>query len=438
MNRSLIIILVAGLLVRLFLFFYFLNEPNFFWDDDSNTYIYTAENMLAGNGFSWDTHPPYRPDAFRTPGYPIFLLLHIVLFGNYYVALITQLLLGLGIAFFIFLLAKEYGSPKTGYWAAAVFLAMPFSIMVNLRFLTQSLFAFTLIMAVWFWLKFLKSGGMKNLLITAILLPILALIRPIAQFIYLPFILSFIYSNLINGNLKVKNVFRVGVVVGAIFFLGIFPWLYRNYVVFGHFSISSIVPSQMYFYDAPDVYAYNHGISKGEAANILVRRAEKDFGAKMGEFSSLFSSGAYLKEKALEIMFEHPSSLFIVRGTQFFKFFIRDGTHYWSEKTLPLPQVSIEFIKSMTPLLFFVVLERFFLFLLFLGTVVTAISSFRNTDKGKKVVVGLLTLVILYFASLSGTMSSAGLRYPIEALFILTGLTGLSKLSKYVQYCRHN
>src|SRR3989338_7862790 len=229
----------------------------------------------------------------------------------------VTMLLGLGIAFFIFLLAKEYGSPKTGYWAAAVFLAMPFSIMVNLRFLTQSLFAFTLIMAVWFWLKFLKSGGMKNLLITAILLPILALIRPIAQFIYLPFILSFIYSNLINGNLKVKNVFRVGVVVGAIFFLGIFPWLYRNYFFFFHFSISSIVPSQMYFYDAPDVYAYNHGISKGEAANILVRRAEKDFGAKMGEFSSLFSSGAYLKEKALEIMFEHPSSLFIVRGTQF-------------------------------------------------------------------------------------------------------------------------
>src|SRR3989338_7862789 len=86
MNRSLIIILVAGLLVRLFLFFYFLDEPAFFWDDDSNTYIYTAENMLAGNGFSWDTHPPYIPDAFRTPGYPIFLLLHIVLFGSYYVA----------------------------------------------------------------------------------------------------------------------------------------------------------------------------------------------------------------------------------------------------------------------------------------------------------------------------------------------------------------
>ena len=158
----------------------------------------------------------------------------------------------------------------------------------------------------------------------------------------------------------------------------------------------------------------------------------------MGEFSSLFSSGAYLKEKALEIMFEHPSSLLIVRGTQFLKFFIRDGIHYWSEKALSPPQISIEFIKSMTPLLFFVILERFFLFLLFLGTVVTAISSFRNTDKGKKVVVGLLTLVILYFASLSGTMSSAGLRYPIEALFILTGLTGLSKLSKYVQYCRHN
>lgn len=438
MNRSVVIILGTGLLVRLFLFLYFLNEPNFFWDDDSNTYVYTAENMLLGNGFSWDTHSPYRPDAFRTPGYPVFLLLHRILFGSYHIALITQSLLGLGIAFFVFLLAKEYWNQKMGYWAAAIFLAMPFSVMVNLRFLTQSVFAFILITAVWFWLKFLKNNEGKYLLVTALLLPLLALIRPIAQFIYLPFIISFIYSRWIYGKVSARHVLRVGLILGIIFFVGILPWLYRNYSVFGYFSLSSIVPSQMYFYDAPAVYARNYGTSNGEAANILVKRAEEYFGAKMGEFSALFSSGAYLKERALEVMFEHPSSLLIVRGTQFFEFFIRDGTHYWSEQTLPLPQISIEFVKSMTPLLFFVILERFFLLLLFLGMVIIAVSSFWDTDKERRMTIGFLVLVVLYFAALSGTMSSAGLRYPVEALFILTGLIGLSKLSKHVQYRRHN
>lgn len=424
-NKTLFVILAIGLVARLSLFFYFLDTPRFFWDDDSSSYINNAENTLLGNGFSRVDEPPYKPDAFRTPGYPIFLLLHKVIFGSYYSALITQSMLVVGIAWIIFLLAKDYGSAKIGYWAAATFLAMPFSIQVSLKFLTQSFFAFVLMLSVWFWLKFLKNNEDKYLLITALLLPLLALIRPIAQFIYLPFLLSFIYANWIHGKLKIKNLLKVGLILGVIFFVGILPWLYRNYATFGHFSLSSIIPSQMYFFDAPAVYAYNHGISNGEAASILAERAEEDFGADMGKFSALFSSGTYLKEKALDIMFESPSSLVIVRATQLFKFFIRDGIHYWFDTPLPSPQMSLSFIKSITLMLALVILERCSLFILFLGMVITAISSFWEKDKYKKSMIGFLILVIFYFAGLSGIMSSAGLRYPVEAIFILTGFIGL-------------
>lgn len=426
-NKTLFVILAVGLVVRLFLFFYFLDTPRFFWDDDSSSYLNTAENTLSVNGFSRVNEPPYEPDAFRTPGYPIFLLLHKVIFGSYYSVLITQSILAVGIAWMIFLLAKDYGSAKIGYWAAAIFLAMPFSIQVSLKFLTQSFFAFVLMLSVWFWIKFLKNNQGKYLLITALSLPLLALIRPIAQFIYLPFLLSFIYANWIHGKLKIKELLKVGLILGVIFFVGILPWLYRNYATFGHFSLSSIIPSQMYFFDAPAVYAYNHGIPNGEAASILAKRAEEDFGADMGKFSALFSSGTYLKEKALDIMFESPSSLVIVRATQLFKFFIRDGIHYWFDTPLPSPQMSLSFIKSITLMLALVILERCSLFILFLGMVITAISSFWEKDKHKKSMIGFLVLVIFYFAALSGIMSSAGLRYPVEAIFILTGMIGLRK-----------
>ena len=224
--------------------------------------------------------------------------------------------------------------------------------------------------------------------------------------------------------------------MGVIFFAGVLPWIYRNYSTFGYFSISSIIPSQMYFYDSPAVYAYNHDISYSEAATIISKKAEEHFGAEQGEFSALFSSGAYLKEKALDIMFERPSSLFIVRGIQFFKFFIRDGIHYWFEGSLPLPRVSIGLIKSVTPLLFLVVLERAILFLLFLGMSATAVLSFWDTDKERRSIIGFLVLIILYFAALSGIMSSAGLRFPVEALFILTGLLGIVKVgNKILNLC---
>ncbi|MDO8496744.1 MAG: glycosyltransferase family 39 protein [bacterium] len=424
-NKILFIILLVGLMVRLFLFFYFLDTPRFFWDDDSSSYINNAENILLGNGFSRVDEPPYEPDAFRTPGYPTLLLLHKVVLGSYYAVLITQSLLVILIALMIFLLARDYGNTRTGYWTAFIFLAMPFSIQVSLKFLTQSFFAFALMLSVWFWLKFLKNGYNKHLILTALILPLLALIRPIAQFIYLPFFISFIYSAWIYGRITLKSVLKTGLILGIIFFVGILPWLYRNYTTFGYFSLSSIIPSQMYFYDAPAVYAYNHGISNREAADILSKEAEEHFGAEQGEFSALFSSGKYLKEQALGIMFEHPSSLLIVRGVQFFKFFIRDGIHYWFDTPLPSPKISLDFIKSITPMLVLVMLERFILLILFLGMITTAISSFWCVDKYKKSMIGLLILIIFYFAALSGIMSSAGLRYPVEAIFILTGFIGL-------------
>lgn len=436
-NKTLFIILVTGLVVRLLLFFYFLDTPRFFWDDDTTSYLYTAENIRLGNGFTWNTEPPYTPDAFRTPGYPVLLLLTRVVFGSYEAALIVQSLMVIAVALIVYLLAKELGHKMVGYWTVATFLAMPFSIQVSLKFLTQSFFAFVLMLSVWFWIKFLKNNEGKYLLITALLLPLLALIRPIAQFIYLPFLLSFIYASWIHGKLKIKELLKVGLTLGIIFFVGILPWLYRNYATFGHFSLSSIIPSQMYFFDAPAVYAYNHGISNGEAASILAKRAEEDFGANMGEFSALFSSRAYLKEKALDVMFESPSSLLIVRTTQFFKFFIRDGIHYWFNTSLPSLQISLDFIKSITPMLFLVILERFFLFILFLGMVIATISSLWEKDKDKKSMIGFLILVIFYFAALSGIMSSAGLRYPVEAIFILTGFIGLGKVRDKLFNLKH-
>src|SRR3989344_9361057 len=89
-NKLLFIILAGGLVLRLFLFFYFLDTPRFFWDDDSSSYINNAENTLLGNGFSRVNEPPYELDAFRTPGYPTFLLLHKIVFSDYRSALVTQ------------------------------------------------------------------------------------------------------------------------------------------------------------------------------------------------------------------------------------------------------------------------------------------------------------------------------------------------------------
>ena len=228
-KKTIAIILSLGLIVRIALFFYLLDKPRAFIDDDSSTYLQSAENLRLGRGFSWEESPPYHPDAFRTPGYPVFLLLHRVVFGTYNSALITQSFLAVAIALIIFLLAREYGKIRIGYAAAAVFLAMPFSLNVSLKFLTQTFFTFALMLAVFYWIRFLKTNAFKYFITAAILLPLAAYIRPIAQYIYIPFMLSLIYAKWAAGSkIDFKDILKKSGLILAIFLLVLAPWLYRN------------------------------------------------------------------------------------------------------------------------------------------------------------------------------------------------------------------
>ncbi|MBI2053857.1 MAG: hypothetical protein HYT36_00785 [Candidatus Staskawiczbacteria bacterium] len=55
-KKTIYIILLVGLLARLFLFFNFLDSPAFFYDDDSFDYVQLAENLRVNRIFSWDIH----------------------------------------------------------------------------------------------------------------------------------------------------------------------------------------------------------------------------------------------------------------------------------------------------------------------------------------------------------------------------------------------
>lgn len=444
-KKTIVIILGLGLIVRIALFFYLLDKPRAFIDDDSSTYLQSAENMRLGHGFSWDSPPTYKPDAFRTPGYPLFLLFHRVVFGTYNSALITQSFLAVAIAFIIFLLAREYGKVKIGYMAAAIFLAMPFSLNVTLKFLTQTFFTFLLMLAVFYWIRFLKTNIWKYFLFTVVLLPIAALIRPIAQYIFIPFIISFVYAKWVLGpKINFKDVLIKSGLILVIFFLVLSPWLYRNYKTFGYFTLSSITALQLYVYDAPAVYAFNHHISYVEAHDILAQRAQSHFGMSQDQFAPLLSSGPYLQKKALEVMFESPAGLIAVRSSLFFKFFVRDGIRYWFNDFAPNVKTAIGLgdiknillFRNVSPLAYVLILERLSLLILFMGMLFAIFKSFYQ-KKQKRIMIFSFALVIFYFAALTGIMASAGLRYPVEALFILTGVIGIGEIKKvYVQYRR--
>lgn len=423
LNKILILIIVFGVVIRLLLFFHFLDTPNFFYDDDSAGYIQIAENVRLGHGFSLDSVPPFGPDPFRTPAYPLFLLFHRITLGSYYPALLTQILMVAAIAYMVYLIARDFlGRPVVGLISAALFLAAPFSIMVTLRFLTQTLFTFFLMLAVLFWLKYLKTAKMNYFVWAMIFLPICALVRPIAFLIVIPFFMSLITYKMLTKDIRFEWKKIALLFVGAvIIFVGILsPWLTRNYRVFGSFSLSTITNFQLYFYDLPYIYAHNKGIAVGDASKIL----EQDFHNLTGQttthvYTQQFSYSKLIKQRLFYYLAQMPGAAVITRVELMFKFFVRDGIRYW-----------LHFYDQELGgwALVSVIVEKSILFIIFLSMIISVFHGFMSRNKEEILYINVLFWVLLYFAFLTGVMASAGLRFPVEAIFILTGVAGINQV----------
>ena len=91
------------LLVYLVLCFYFLsinNENRLFSSTDPQDYIISAEGLLECKNFAYK-YDNCLPKSWNTPGYPLFISMHMLIFENYiFFVIFSQLILLLLTAYF--------------------------------------------------------------------------------------------------------------------------------------------------------------------------------------------------------------------------------------------------------------------------------------------------------------------------------------------------
>lgn len=413
-------VIAIGFAARLLILWAFLEyDPEFIYDNDSYGYVSLAENLAAGNGFAWDTGMPFTPDSFRVPVYPVFLLIHKFLFGSYIPAIFTQIALSILIGIVILKIADRYLTTKAGVIALIAFLFMPFSLLVSGRYITQIVYTALAVGAVWFWLEYLSSHSKRSRLLTAILIPLTALTRPISIFFTAPFIASLGLAWFWKKIDAKKALFSSAVLIG-VFLVIISPWLYRNYQVFGLPYLSSITAVQLYFYDAPAIYATAQKIGYEEARAALNTHIEKITGLNVHEnpipYTELSELTPIMKHEGLRFALADPLALFQTRAVQFSKFFTRDGIRYWIER------YNIDTYSGWA--LIPIIAERAILALFTIGFFWFAVREFFR----KNLIGTTLVLIVMYYAVLSGVMSSAGLRFPSEPLFLLVGSAGIIQI----------
>jgi 4-amino-4-deoxy-L-arabinose transferase-like glycosyltransferase len=266
-KRGIFLICMVYLVVSLaFFVFVFHGEPIF--ESDTPSYVDTAKHMIKDGFFSLDG---IVPEYSRTPGYPLFLASIYALGGNDSAAVIVQIFLSsLGLYVFYRILLMV-GTPKHIALLASVFLLFNTTqYEYTFRILTEFLFGFFLLLAVYFLVKYLQSKKAVFFFLFSFAMNYALLIRPILIYFNM-LTLAVILICLILKKIRLKC-FCFFLAFFVIFFCG---WSYRNYIHSSVFIYSTIQNHNVKDYYCRMITADIDGITESEALvyhNEIFRR----------------------------------------------------------------------------------------------------------------------------------------------------------------------
>ena len=209
---------------------------------DSVEYIHTADNVLAGRGFSIEDAPPFRANAFRTPG-PLILNipLRLLSFRNDIAAALISRLVLLLAAYVCALNAAQMGLNKLALLAGSLFILTPnmfyYSMLAYSTELPYSLACGVLQLGTFLYLSKANRTG-------AILIGLSAmyalLLRPAALFVLIAYVgICAICTIATQGALRRRIVIAAAVCLVATS-VAYAAWSFRNYFVFDTFQFSTV------------------------------------------------------------------------------------------------------------------------------------------------------------------------------------------------------
>lgn len=208
---------------------------------DSQEYISFANDFIKNKVYR------LSDGYLLAPGYPFFLILNFLIFGNNFnlIYLIQFIFLGI-IGFTIYLISNKYLAlnKKISFATSLLTILWPYFILYSKILLTENLFTFFLTLSILFLLNSIATKNKKTAILSGIFMGIATLIRPVI--ILLPFWIVFFISiqyfskirKLINKPFPIfKEGFFKLTVIGLLFFLfTISPWIIYASIKMGHLT----------------------------------------------------------------------------------------------------------------------------------------------------------------------------------------------------------
>lgn len=294
------LILAAALALRLLPVLCHGGSPAVFMDADSGEYHRIACNLLAGNGYSWDTQPPYTPNLYRLPGLPVLLLGLYALTGpSVPAAIVLQAVVSTATVLLTFFLARTLtGRPGLALAAAAVQALDPVAVHYSNLLLTETFTSpLVLLAAICLW-EYRGSARPAWLAAAGGILAIGILVHPVLLF--LPLLLP--VAPLLSRATRTRRQFAAALAVALVALAPATAWIVRNRYAGDLAGISSVTAVNLLKYKAAGVEAELRGTSREAERDRLTRECEAALppDATRGDRFRLW------QRRACEILLAHP------------------------------------------------------------------------------------------------------------------------------------
>lgn len=322
-------IIIGLVLARIFIFIYFLESGARIIHPDSAQYLELASKLIQ----NWEYYLPNRPDAiiepfgvpaedtmrsmatpvgmgpeiFRTPGYPLFLVvLHwLGIDAPFAIAFVQELIYGVAVYIFYYYGIQLFN--KTVVQITVITLMIGVSGIIWPKYLiADTLFFPFFLLGIFNIGIYLKKPELRLLIIAGLSFGIGTLIRPGIQ--YFPIVVAVV---LLVFDFKNTTKWRHIGMMFLVFLMVLSPWLIRNYYHFGHLYMSGQASNLVTYYHVPTVMQYKTGIehlaARAEVRKVMkkvIQEKEQALGRKLNSVEYFKTQQSWaLKELGKDPMF---------------------------------------------------------------------------------------------------------------------------------------
>ena len=442
LNRKWILIIIAFVLVRVFVF--------------SSFWIASADKGGWNNFYAWSQPAQavlmqkfHEPCDWRPPLYYTFTSSALFLFKDQLAIYLLQLLLAFASLILGYKIIRLFFSEKIAFWATLIWAMEPLWAWQNFQLASENLYIPIFLAAMFFLFSFLKKGAARHIMLASFFFGLASLTRPTAllmpAFISVVLIIFFI----LRGKIRTDDVFLKKsfkeiviwlLIFNALFFAVLVPWIARNKIIYDRFSFVNLSAINVYYYNLPPLIAVQKNISYQEANDIIVAKAEKDLGpthvATSNWNCALFTTEElnrqldYYSSESKKYILRNLKDYLPLHLVKMTPFFVESGyfdmySAYTGEYSKP--DITADFLKGDLREVkkFFTGMDLkktiyifgIFLWLIIFASMVAAVFYSFFRDKSKFLFFATSVLLAFYTAFLTSPFNFARYRLPLYILF---------------------